>query len=127
MKTHCRHFNGLINDQCKAGITYHDVRDDTPPGRRFSCHPNFMDRGPASIICPAMDYFTDAELEEQEKAIAAAVSKFIQDLKADICPHCGQAILQKVQVGRCVYARPCGDRLYQGGLDSTPTPATDLE
>lgn len=32
------------------------------------------------------------------------------------CPHCGAKVERKEQVGRCVYAKPCGHRLYQGSL-----------
>jgi hypothetical protein len=30
-----------------------------------------------------------------------------------LCPDCKQPMLQK-QVGKCVYASPCGHRLFQG-------------
>lgn len=32
------------------------------------------------------------------------------------CPHCGKTVENKIQVGRCVYAEPCGCRLSQGTL-----------
>ena len=50
--------------------------------------------------------------EEEQKQIA----KFFKNLANDKCPHCGAIIEKKDQDGRCVYAKPCGHRLYQGTL-----------
>lgn len=51
--------------------------------------------------------------EEQEKVVA----EFLKTLaEGKVCPHCKQPIEKREQVGRCVYARPCGCRLYQGKL-----------
>ena len=35
-------------------------------------------------------------------------------MNRDICPHCEDRIEKFEQVGSCVYAMPCGHRLYQG-------------
>lgn len=32
------------------------------------------------------------------------------------CIHCGEDIDELEQIGRCVYARPCGHRQFQGFL-----------
>jgi len=50
------------------------------------------------------------QLERDMKFIAAEFEK----LAKNVCPHCDGAIARQEQVGRCVYARPCGHRLYQG-------------
>lgn len=48
------------------------------------------------------------------------IRQFLQDLMGlsegtiDTCPHCKQTVENLKQVGRSVYAQPCGHRLYQG-------------
>jgi hypothetical protein len=54
--------------------------------------------------------------EEEDKAIAAFLNR-LSDLcsgKSDICIHCQKQVNKLEQVGRCVYASPCGCRQYQG-------------
>lgn len=38
--------------------------------------------------------------------------------KSETCPHCGAHVEAMVEIGRCVYSRPCGCRQYQGKLDA---------
>jgi DNA-directed RNA polymerase subunit RPC12/RpoP len=52
----------------------------------------------------------DTPSPEQEEAIA----KFFENMLAHICNECGKPIDREKQVGRCVYAEPCGHRLFQG-------------
>ena len=47
-------------------------------------------------------------------AMAASVKAFFEKLGKNVCPHCNRAIEIQRQVGRCVFAHPCGHRLYQG-------------
>lgn len=54
-----------------------------------------------------------------EEAIKA-VQDYFAALKDGICHVCRQKVERKEQVGRCVYARPCGHRLYQGTLPKEP-------
>lgn len=59
---------------------------------------------------------------EQEAAIAA----FIQELTdGKTCPHCHAPIKQRYQLGRCVYAKPCGHRQYQGVVPKAERTAAD--
>jgi hypothetical protein len=51
---------------------------------------------------------------EMEQIIAA----WFRKLGENICPHCDTTIAQQEQVGHCVYARPCGHRLYQGKINA---------
>ncbi len=56
------------------------------------------------------------EVAEKEREANAVLQEFLDNLANNICPHCKTPIAEKRQVGRCVYARPCGHRLYQGKL-----------
>jgi hypothetical protein len=107
----CRHFNGIQHGTCEAGIVYNDVRDAST--RHLPC---FKDDG-CSQNCQSVSFLSEQEVAEEaarEKAIAAA---FLEEMVAGItCPHCHVTIEEKTQVGRCVYAKPCGHRLYQGKL-----------
>ena len=50
---------------------------------------------------------------EQSRAAAA----FLKELFAGVtCPWCHMTIEEKEQIGRSVYVKPCGCRLYQGKL-----------
>jgi hypothetical protein len=56
---------------------------------------------------------------ERKAELDASVAKYLADLANDICPVCETPVAKKHQVGRCVYAEPCGHRLYQGQLPET--------
>jgi len=70
--------------------------------------------------CALVDYPTEAEVEEirqeheefVQRAIDA-VPRIFAEIEAGRCPFCGAAMTKR-QVGRDVYAAPCGHRLYQG-------------
>jgi|GEM_PF-1080565 len=51
-----------------------------------------------------------AETERSNSQFVA----FLSHLAQGTCPHCGTPVKREKQVGRCVYAEPCGHRLYQG-------------
>lgn len=107
----CAHFNGLMNDTCRAGVRYEDVRERTDAGPfRFPC---FRDDN-APHLCDQCRYRTREEAEEKERRVHESLRLWSADLAADICPHCKTPITLYAQVGRSVYADPCGHRLYQG-------------
>ncbi len=56
----------------------------------------------------------------RDTSMDEVVTKYIADLAANICPHCQTPIAERKQVGRCVYADPCGHRLYQGRAPDKP-------
>lgn len=108
----CRHFNGIQNDKCEAGVPYKQFLYENY--NKFPCHPK--EDGTLTGACPLFEFHTAEEIEAEEQRVAKAFKRFFANLEANICPHCGMSIHSKYQVGKCVYARPCGCRLYQGKL-----------
>lgn len=108
----CRHFTGIQHDACEAGIAYAPFLGKNHPD--FPCITR--DDGTLSGVCPAFAFLSEEEIEAEEREGNEAVEAFFKALADDICPHCGAKITHKRQVGRCVYADPCGHRLYQGKL-----------
>lgn len=45
---------------------------------------------------------------------AKAIREYFEALAGGLCPTCHEPVEQKDQVGRCVYARPCGHRMFEG-------------
>lgn len=117
----CRHFTGIINEVCELGINY-DTVTSFPASR--ADHPPFMQTARAcfgrddeecSIVCPKREFYTKDELDEQERQQYERLNQYFEDLKNDICPNHKIPITKK-QIGRCIYADPCGCRLGQGKL-----------
>lgn len=111
----CRHYTGMMNKSCDAGVEYNSIKsiEDTYPPVTWHCYnPN------AVVKCPLYEEHTPEELEEQKKQIAAALVRMagFWGGDSDECPQCGGTIEAAEQVGRCVYARPCGCRVGQGKL-----------
>lgn len=111
----CRHFNGLMNERCKAGVAYEDVRDATERPYRWPCLRSncYGEPTPAATSCATADYPTEDEARDWEAAAREHTRQHMADIAANICPTHKIAITKR-QVGRCVYAEPCGCRLYQG-------------
>ena len=107
----CRHYQG-VDMLCKAGMVPRVVMVQMPlTGAHL--YPCFEDDGVPSA-CPHVSYLTPEERQAAKEASEARVAKYLADLDANTCPFCGEAIAKREQVGRCVYASPCGHRLYQG-------------
>lgn len=114
---YCRHYNigdNWRNTKCNAGVEYAKVRSPNHPGNNSPCY-----NPEIRHLCPLWQ----PETEEQLKALEAAnieMGKFIENFAAMLkgenknCLHCGQAVEKLKKDGRCVYARPCGCRQYQG-------------
>lgn len=112
MMTFCKHYRAAADhDACAAGIRYITVRGESVDGTTLPCFDNGQ-----HLDCALRQMPTPDEIEAERREIAKAITAWAENLMAGICPHCGSAIEQKEQVGRCVYARPCGCRLYQGQL-----------
>jgi hypothetical protein len=112
----CKHFNGIQHDTCQRGIAYADVRDPSARPYRYPCirRPD----GPCATSCALAEFPTPEEVAAAEAETEAAIVTWFAKLKNGICPHCDTPIAQKTKIGRCVYATPCGCRLYQGKVDA---------
>ncbi len=69
------------------------------------------------------------ELSEDEEKQIQEFPKNLADLcagKSDICIHCHERVHELKQVGRCVYAYPCGCRQYQGTVPERWKPKKKL-
>lgn len=64
--------------------------------------------------CPDHGVRTDEEIAERKRQSEEAFVRYVTLLDAGKCPECETVVTKRKQVGRCVYAEPCGHRLYQG-------------
>lgn len=69
IKCRCVHFNGIMNDACKAGIAYADVREGKP--YKFPC---FKDSG---LTCDKSKFLTDEEVAEELKTINESTGRSV--------------------------------------------------
>lgn len=118
----CRHYNGIggtiyepgLNDgrACRAGVRYLDVMDGEAHGlARFPCFEDV----PSNAVCASLSFLTAQEKADRQRRHEEYLLQWAADMEANVCPECKQP-MTKQQIGRCVYASPCGHRLYQGWL-----------
>jgi len=95
-RIHCKHFNGVIHHQCKAGCAY-------VPGHIDQCIWRGVD---ATAPCPKLEYPTQAEIEISDRetremlrkvdVARAAIVTHATDHPEDntiTCPVCGTGLL----------------------------------
>lgn len=110
----CRHFNGLQNKACRAGVNIREMVGGSEFGwaLRMPCTGN---AGAEVVECPLLSRWTKGEAAAIEKLRRQAIAKFMDDLAAKLCPNCGKNY-EGVKRGPCVYCEHCDSRLYQGSL-----------
>lgn len=52
--------------------------------------------------------------DEQMAALRQEVARRLEAMATGFCPQCGAKVEQEEQIGRCVYGRPCGCRMWVG-------------
>jgi hypothetical protein len=113
--SYCAHFNGLINDRCRASVVYLEVEDRTGGVIRMPCWPEDVNRGACSTSCASFRLPTPEEIEAEERRTEELINAHLAKLEAGECPRCGKPTEPRRQVGRCIYGA-CGCRLGQGRL-----------
>jgi hypothetical protein len=105
---YCKHFpaGGVSNPTCDAGVNFKDVRE----GGKLPCliSHSCCDR------CSKFETRSEADAEEYAQQSEARLQEFFDRLASNKCPHCGVEVEEKIQIGPCVYAKPCNHRMYQG-------------
>ena len=106
---HYPHMGMVGNDFCKKGV---DMRPFKPANIEAPCYNDKVGG------CPFAEYPTPEQIAERNKHIAALMEGMtnLMQRKSDVCYQCGKQVTQLDKVGRCVYARPCGCRLWQGSV-----------
>lgn len=113
----CIHFCGIQHQKCRAGIVLESVRDSSQPGpSRWPCLN--LDGKKATTTCGSYAEPTPEQIAEWESLINAALNRQRERAERGECDACGAVIERGEQVGRCVYARPCGHRIGQGDARS---------
>lgn len=108
----CRHFNGVQNDACQAGVVYDEVQ---PAGHHLPCLPHLVAKSKSKRpmgICDKCTFPTEEEARADLAEIDRAVTEALSHLAAGRCHHCKQDAGREV-VGRCAYCKGCGQRIGQ--------------
>ena len=109
----CRHFTGLINETCEAGVNYRELGDDSRPGvvLRLPCAPPLDRADPAEIVTCDKRHETGMELALEREREREAAWKRIGLARAEIvkrhegqvnqkgsidCPTCGAALFYEI-------------------------------
>lgn len=87
MEEKCRHFNGIQHKECRAGVPYMSVRDESQGPYRWPCL-----RLPAQrecrTKCAKLSILTREELLARRAEMSAAIEAAI----AGKCPQCGMEL-----------------------------------
>src|SRR5690606_8656033 len=87
----CEHFNGLINDVCRAGVAYDDVKDTSDRPYAFPCLVSELHR-PATTTCAQAKFLTDEEAQQREADFYARARARADREKAGFCGQCGAKV-----------------------------------
>lgn len=105
---YCKYFpkGGVSNVACNAGINF----KETWGSGKLPC---LVSEGIADQ-CSRFEPRSEADADEFARRREASMQQFVERIENGQCPHCGTKVEERVQVGPCVYARPCNHRLGQG-------------
>ena len=115
-KDWCKHYNGLSNKVCSAGVDYHILVGKSRQILR--CLPCFAENTSEVIPCQKREWPTDEELVEQQKEISRRLNDMVSVRQAIVkqltdednlhhnvgggqidCPACGKGIVNYTYAG----------------------------
>jgi hypothetical protein len=108
----CVHFNGIQHDACRLDVKYVAVRDTSDRPYAWPCLTN--DRREATTTCASRRMPTPEETAAHVAKTEAWLAALEAKERRGECVDCGNPIEHAVQIGACMYARPCGCRIGQG-------------
>jgi hypothetical protein len=116
--TWCIHFSGIMQKTCEAGVSYDDPRfGPREQGRReLPCLKETPTDPTRTDLCPLSEYLTEEQARAKADEVGHRLATTLARMAAGYCPECDQKVESKRQIGRCIYAAPCGHRLGQGRL-----------
>jgi hypothetical protein len=107
----CVHFRGIQHATCEAGVDMASIRDGSQPGPyRWPC----LTLDKATTSCALYREPTAEEIAADQAAFEARLDEMRTRSERGECSHCGVKVASVRQVGKCVYADPCGHRIGQG-------------
>lgn len=114
--TWCIHFNGVMNKECEAGISYDDPRfgGRQQARRELPCLKESPSDSTRTDLCDQCAYLTEEQARAKADESVRKTRAYLEKMQSGVCPQCDRTIERERQVGRCVYADPCGHRMYQG-------------
>lgn len=117
----CKHFSGLPliprnPPTCRAGVNYDTVKDASARPYRWAC----TDPG-CAVTCGKRELYTLEEATAKRQRARGSVKEYLAKIAANVCPICQADVKRQKQVGPCVYAEPCGHRLFQGKAQAVTT------
>lgn len=110
VETKCRHYNGCVNDKCKAGVVYKNVQDDASPGK------------PLRLPCFVLGMFSGPDLPCESRSIPTS-----EEALAIATDQCDRAYRNAAAVGKAKdNARAKGFKRGSGGRGEVPCTACNL-
>lgn len=110
----CRHFNGIQNTRCKAGVAYRDVTRGPGQHPCLEVVASLPGTNPLPDTCPTRSLLTHDEHVAAKAERDAGIAAFLGKLRDGKCPTCEKPIEPSQVVGSCKYAS-CGHRIGQVG------------
>jgi hypothetical protein len=112
----CIHFNGIMEKTCRAGISYDDPKfgGRQPYRRELPCLKENWSDPTRTDICDKCEYLTEEQAKAKAEESTRRIRAHFERMASGVCPDCDQKIERQRQVGPCVYAVPCGHRMFQG-------------
>ena len=87
----CKHFTGMMNKTCAAGVLYDDVKE--VPGVNIPC---LLRHGGDAIDCAKREFPTPTEVAEEVEQEVEQIEKVFRDIQA-----AREAIVEKIGPYKC--------------------------